>query len=47
MYDVLVRIYGRLVIVYKRMTIGQVPEQYRADVQKWIDEQPDWYKAGY
>ena len=46
MYEILVRMYGRLVI-YKRRTIEQVPEAYRADVQKWIDEQPDWYKAGY
>lgn len=38
MYDLLVRIYGRLVI-FKRRTIEEVPEQYREDVKKWLEEQ--------
>ena len=46
MYEILGRMYGRLVI-YKRRTIEQVPEAYRADVQKWIDEQDEIYKKGY
>lgn len=46
MYEILVRMYGRLVIC-KRRTIEQVPEAYRADVQKWIDEQDEIYKKGY
>ncbi|MEE1306751.1 MAG: CD1375 family protein [Anaerovibrio sp.] len=38
MYDVMVRMYGRLVI-YKRKTIDEVPEEYRKDVEAWIAAQ--------
>lgn len=38
MYDLLVRAYGRLVI-FKRRTIEEVPEQYREDVKKWLEAQ--------
>lgn len=46
MVELMARMYGRLVI-FKYMKIEDVPEQYRELAQKWIDEQPDWYKAGY
>ena len=46
MDEIRFRVYGRLVIC-KRRTIEQVPESYRADVQKWIDEQDAIYKKGY
>ncbi len=46
MVELMARMYGRLVI-FKYVKIEDVPEQYRALAQKWIDEQPDWYKAGY
>ena len=46
MVELMARMDGRLVI-FKYMGIEDVPEQYRALTQKWIDEQPDWYKAGY
>ena len=46
MVELMTRMYGRLVI-FKYMGIEDVPEQYRALTQKWIDDQPDWYKAGY
>ena len=35
MYEIIVRMYGRLVI-YKRKTIDDVPEEYRKDVEAWI-----------
>ena len=46
MVERMARMYGRLVI-FKYMGIEDVPEQYRELAKKWIDEQPDWYKAGY
>ena len=46
MVALMARMYGRLVI-FKYMGIEDVPEQYRELAKKWIDEQPDWYKAGY
>ena len=36
-YDLMVRIFGRLVI-NGRKTIDEVPEPYRADVSEWIAE---------
>ena len=38
MYEVMVRMYGRLVI-YKRKTIDEVSEEYRKDVEAWIAAQ--------
>ena len=37
-HEVMVRMYGRLVI-YKRKTIDEVPEEYRKDVEAWIAAQ--------
>ena len=42
MYELLVRMYGRLVIM-KRKTIEEVPEAYRKDTEKWIAEQDPNY----
>lgn len=36
-YDVMVRIYGRLV-ANGRKAIDDVPETYRADVAEWVKE---------
>lgn len=38
MYEVMVRMYGRLVI-YKRKALKDVPEEYRKDVEKWVKAQ--------
>ena len=46
MVELMARMYGRLVI-FKYMGIEDVPEQYRALTQKWIDEQDEIYKKGY